>query len=102
MAADLAQHQSRAAAGHGRRRDDFPVSGRSKRSAAARRTSSLVALTLAHRLEPIADPVLALVLPMSPVQTVTYETGTRRAPLAETQGFEPAQPKGAKKKPRGK
>ena len=40
LAADLAQHQSRVAAGHGGRRDDFRVSARLKRSEAARRTSS--------------------------------------------------------------
>src|SRR3984893_17330932 len=40
LAADLAQHQSRVAAGHGGRRDDFRVSARLKRSEAARRSSS--------------------------------------------------------------
>jgi hypothetical protein len=35
LAADLAQHQSRFAAGHGGRRDDFPVSARVKRRGVA-------------------------------------------------------------------
>src|ERR1700719_4127766 len=38
LAADLAQHQSRVAAGHGGRQDDFRVSERLKRSEAARRS----------------------------------------------------------------
>jgi hypothetical protein len=38
LAADLAQHQSRVAAGHGGRQVDFRVSARLKRSEAARRS----------------------------------------------------------------
>jgi len=51
LAADLAQHQSRVAAGHGGRRDNFRVSAGLKRSEAAATQGSCQGANLARGAE---------------------------------------------------